>query len=48
MPTKIIVDLAAGTTTEIELSGDELAVYEASLAAQAAEQSAQEQPTQGE
>ena len=35
MPTKIIVDLAASTTTEVELSGEELAAYEASLAAQA-------------
>lgn len=37
MPTKIIVDLETGTTTEVELSGEELAAYEASLAAQAAE-----------
>ena len=34
MPTKIIVDLAAGTTTEVELEGEELAAYEAALLAQ--------------
>jgi hypothetical protein len=37
MPTKIIVDLATGTTTEIEFSGAELEAYNASLAQQAAE-----------
>jgi hypothetical protein len=37
MPTKIIVDLATGTTTEVELTGEELAAYEASLAEQAAQ-----------
>jgi hypothetical protein len=37
MPTKIVVDLATGQTKEVELSGDELAAYEASLAAQAAQ-----------
>ena len=41
MPTKIIVDLATGQTTEVELSGAELDAYYASLAQQAAE--AQEQ-----
>ena len=51
MPTKIIVDLAAGTTTEVELEDAELEAYNASLAEQeaarlAAEQAAQEQPTQ--
>ena len=35
MPTKIIVDLEVGTTSEVELEGEELAEYEASLAAQA-------------
>ena len=34
MPTKIIVDLATGQTTEVELSGAELEAYNASLAAQ--------------
>jgi hypothetical protein len=37
MPTKIIVDLATGTTTEVELSGAELDAYNASVAAQSAE-----------
>ena len=37
MPTKIIVDLAAGTITEVELEGAELEAYNASLAQQAAE-----------
>lgn len=36
-PTRIIVDLATGTTTEVELSGAELEAYNASLAQQAAE-----------
>ncbi len=36
MPTKIIVDLTEGTTTEVELEGAELDAYNASLAAQAA------------
>lgn len=36
-PTRIIVDLATGQTSEVELSGDELEAYNASLAAQAAE-----------
>jgi hypothetical protein len=52
MPTKIIVDLATGQTTEVELSGAELDAYNASIAAQeaAAEQAAQETPapTEGE
>jgi hypothetical protein len=55
MPTKIIVDLATGTATEIELSGAELEAYNASLAQQAAEAAAAEQaaqetpaPTEGE
>ena len=53
MPKKIIVDLAAGTTTEVELSGAELEAYNASLAQQAADAAAAEQapqetpPTQG-
>jgi hypothetical protein len=37
MPTKIIVDLATGQITEVELEGAELEAYNASLAAQAAE-----------
>ena len=37
MPTKIIVDLATGQVTEVELEGAELEAYNASLAAQAAE-----------
>lgn len=45
MPTKIIVDLATGQVTEVELEGAELEAYNASLAAQqAAEQVAQETP----
>ena len=37
MPTKIVVDLATGQTTEVELSGAELEAYNASLAQQTAE-----------
>jgi hypothetical protein len=55
MPTKIIVDLATGQTTEVELSGAELEAYNASLAQQATEAAAAEQvpvetpaPTEGE
>jgi hypothetical protein len=40
-PTHIIVDLATGTTTEVELSGAELEAYNASLEQQAAEAAAQ-------
>lgn len=36
-PTRIIVDLATGQSTEVELQGAELEAYNASLAAQAAE-----------
>lgn len=36
MPTKIIVDLATGQVTEVELEGAELEAYNASLAAQQA------------
>ena len=36
-PTRIIVDLATGQVTEVELSGAELEAYNASLAQQAAE-----------
>lgn len=46
MPTKIVVDLATGQTTEVELEGAELEAYNASLAAQkaaAAEAAAVEQ-----
>jgi hypothetical protein len=35
MPTRIEVNLATGETTEIELVGEELATYQASLAKQA-------------
>jgi hypothetical protein len=37
MPTRIEVNLATGETTEIELVGEELAAYQASLAQQALE-----------
>lgn len=40
-PTRIIVDLSTGKTTEVELEGAELEAYNASLAAQAAEAAAQ-------
>lgn len=40
MPTKIIVDLATGQSTEVELEGAELEAYNASLAQQAAEAAA--------
>jgi len=43
MPTKIIVDLATGQVTEVELEGAELEAYNASLAQQAAEVAAAEQ-----
>ena len=43
MPTRIEVNLATGETTEIELVGEELATYQASLAQQAAEALAAEQ-----
>ena len=36
-PTRIIVDLATGQVTEVELEGAELEAYNASLAQQAAE-----------
>ena len=36
MPSKIVVDLSTGTITEVELTGEELAAYNASLAAQEA------------
>lgn len=36
-PTRIIVDLSTGNTTEVELEGAELEAYNASLAAQAEE-----------
>ena len=42
-PTKIIVDLATGQSTEVELEGAELEAYNASLAQQAAEAAAAEQ-----
>ena len=42
-PTRIIVDLATGQTTQVELSGAELEAYNASLAQQAAEAAAAEQ-----
>lgn len=37
-PTRIEVNLATGETSEFELQGEELDAYNASLAAQAAEQ----------
>jgi hypothetical protein len=37
MPTRIEVNLTTGETTEIELVGEELATYQASLAQQQAE-----------
>ena len=37
MPTRIEVNLATGETTEIELVGEELATYQASLAQQVLE-----------
>jgi hypothetical protein len=43
MPTRIEVNLATGQTTEIELVGEELAAYQASLAQQAAEALAAQQ-----
>lgn len=45
-PTRIIVDLATGQSTEVELSGAELDAYNASLAQQAAEAAAAEQAAQ--
>ena len=42
MPTRIEVNLATGQTTEIELVGEELAAYQASLA-----QQQQETPSEG-
>lgn len=46
MPTKIIVDLATGQTTEVELEGAELEAYNASLAAQQQQQQEQQQQQQ--
>ena len=43
MPTRIEVNLATGETTEIELVGEELAIYQASLAQQATEALAAQQ-----
>ncbi len=45
MPTKIVVDLATGQATEVELEGAELEAYNASLAAQ---QQEQETPAEGQ
>lgn len=42
MPTRIEVNLATGETTEIELVGEELATYQASLAQQAEALAAQQ------
>lgn len=54
-PTRIIVDLATGQSTEVELQGAELEAYNASLAQQAAEAAAAAEqveetpaPTEGE
>lgn len=41
-PTRIIVDLATGQSTEVELQGAELEAYNASIAQQAAEAAAAE------
>jgi len=41
-PTRIIVDLATGQSTEVELEGAELEAYNASLDAQRAAQQAAE------
>ena len=46
MPTKIIVDLAAGTTVEVELEGAELDAYNASLAAQQVAEAAAQQASE--
>lgn len=46
MPTKIIVNIETGTTTEVELEGAELEAYNASLAAQQAAEAIA--PTEGE
>lgn len=46
MPTKIIVDLATGQVTEVELEGAELEAYNASLAAQAVEVPAETPPVE--
>lgn len=48
MPTRIEVNLATGETTEIELVGEELATYQASLAQQAATLAAQQVATPSE
>lgn len=51
MPTKIIVDLATGQSTEVELEGAELEAYNASLAQQAADAAVQQEtpaPIEGE
>lgn len=45
-PTRIIVDLATGQSTEVELQGAELEAYNASIAQQAAEAAAAEQAAQ--
>ena len=37
-PTKIVVNVQTGETQEVELSGEELAAYEAALAQQNQEQ----------
>jgi len=44
MPTKIVVDVAAGTTTEVELEGAELEAYNASLAQQQQQSPVEETP----
>ena len=43
MPTKTVVNVQTGEVTIVELSGEELAAYEAAVAAQAAEAAAQPQ-----
>lgn len=46
MPTRIEVNVQTGEVQEIELQGEELAAYEASLAAQAATEPVAEAPTE--
>ena len=44
MPTKIIADVQTGEVQEIELTGEELDAYNASLAAQQAAETVPAQP----
>jgi hypothetical protein len=47
MPTRIEVNLATGQTTEIELVGEELVAYQASLAQQQVEAQQVATPSEG-